>query len=285
MNKRRRSRPRSLLNLAILTLLAGTGLLLWTDTPLESRFLEQLINLASREYFGGSLRLKDGAIDRRFALRLSGIRASLLTETGSAPLELEALSSQSSLFEIFGRNGLFLPFEGLRPRGSRHEGLGGFVRLKQGRTFSYHLTAQIRALDLAEIRWLNPDNLSGSAGVIRGSMILLGSSDGQNGFEFKIESAEGSLQSRFFQPFLPYLPPVPEKKKLKSLARSEEIVAFQEGSLQAAMPAPDRLKIFMHIVVPDYTMNLNLNLEVKIDEENAFLQLAHWMGLARIQTS
>ena len=44
------------------------------------------------------------------------------------------------------------------------------------------------------------------------------------------------------------------------------------------MKDSDPMKFFVHVWVPDYNLNLNVDLKVRLDVKDAFLQLADLLG-------
>ena len=56
-------------------------------------------------------------------------------------------------------------------------------------------------------------------------------------------------------------------------------VGYQSADLRATLASADTLKVFLHLLIPDYNLDLNLNLEIHIDKDNAFPELARLMGL------
>ena len=87
----------------------------------------------------------------------------------------------------------------------------------------------------------------------------------------------GRLQARFFDILLPYLPTA-DKEALAKI-RQAETVDYKEANAIVKLDGKDSLKILLNIRVPEYNLNLNLNLTVHVEDNEAFFQLAHVMGI------
>jgi hypothetical protein len=251
---------------------------------LERILFEKALNLTTPEFFDGTLRLKHVHINREFKLMISGIKGDYQAAEGTVPLRIQRIESLDSLLGIFSKQGVRFHFTGLRPANSQSLGISGIFQTKAGKNWRSEMRADVQSLDLADIRWINPDNLDGSAGELRGDITFKAdhASEPELGITLLVQEPGGKLQSKFFDVLLPYLPQLPDKVKIAKLADTNALVGFKEAELKAQLVSTDKIKVFLHILVPDYNLNLNLNLEIRVDEKNAFGELARIMGLVRI---
>lgn len=268
----------------LLILALGLTVLHQNRLALERTLLEKILNLSTAEFFAGTLRLKRVHINREFKVMISGIKGDFQAAEGTVPIKIQRVESLDSLLGIFSKEGVRFNFKGLRPATSQSLGISGTLKTKAGKNWRSEMRADVQSLDLADIRWINPDNLSGSSGELRGDITYTADavSEPEVGITLSIEEPGGRLQSKFFDVLLPYLPQLPDKVKIAKLADTNAVVGFREAKLKATVISTDKIKVFLHILVPDYNLDLNLNLEIRVDEKNAFGELARIMGLVRI---
>lgn len=263
-------------------------LILRFHAALERRLLESVLNQNTKKFFAGSIRVGEARLDRRLKIHIEHLRGRLLSGTGPVALEIQSIESQGPVTDFFLKQGLVLVFKGFRPGQSQHGGIQGTSHLRGGREGFIDLRAEVDGLDLHEIEWLNPENLSGATGELRGEMTFRSDTKGEVSYSARLQVEEpgGHVQTRFFDLLKPYLPQQLEtREKIDHLLATGGVVGFREASLQADWAESDRMKVFLHITVPDYNLVLNLNLEIRVDEKNAFMQLTQLMGLLKIQSA
>lgn len=267
----------------ILIALLLLGLAYLYRQPLETRLFQAVLNHSTSEFFKGSVRLKSGTLDRNLKLHLKGIEGTLKSQGGPVIMEIQRADTTKLVPGLFTPEGINLQFAGIRPKGSNNPGLSGRAELRSGKEWSFKTDTEIEGIDLNEIRWLNPENLEGSSGWIHGTLTAEGSSkDKFPRFTMVITAQKGgTLQSRFFDVLLPYLPELPTKTQLAKLSKKAEIVPFKEAVLRTELASANKMKVFLHISVPDYNVELNINLEIRIDETSSFAELAEVMGLLK----
>ncbi len=249
--------------------------------PLQKRMLEAGIGFAAREFFQRPIRLNSGFIDRSLQMHLRQLEANLLTVSGPVSIELPRLDTSALIPPLLSGQPITLTFEGLKPTASQNIGVGGRAELKTGPEGFYQIEANIGGLDLGEITWLNPDNLKGSSGSFTGKVFLKGSYKEAPQIQAVITSKDGYVQSKFFELLLPYLPAMPTKQNLVNLTAASKTVPFHDGALRVEIPKPHQMKIFLHIRIPDYNVELNINFEIRIEEELSLMELSQLMGFVR----
>ena len=238
-------------------------------------------NRGSEEFFAGSVRLASAVIDRKLRIHLRGLRGEFQSPSGPVPLEIPSADSQGPLTGFFSQEGLVLNFKASLGQPTEGRGLDGVLKLRGGKQGFFEVKADVRSLDLHEIEWVNPENLSGSAGEMKGDLLIRGDASGRPfcRLHLQVDEPGGKLQARLFDTLKPYLPEVTVRQKVEKIAGGPALVNYRKARLDLDLPESDRLKIFLHIEVPDYNLNLNLNIEVRVDSKNAFADLAGLVGL------
>jgi hypothetical protein len=173
-------------------------------------------------------------------------------------------------------------FDQVRTQGSVLPGIQGRAEIKTGSEGSYKVEADIAGLDLQEIHWLNPDNLQGSSGLITGKITLDGKFDEDPHFTVILASKDGKVQSKLFNILLPYLPALPTKKRMAELSSANAVLPFRNAAMQLALPEPGKMKIFLHILIPDYNVELNLNFEIHLEEKMSLSEIAQILGIVKV---
>jgi hypothetical protein len=189
--------------------------------------------------------------------------------------------------EKFSKEGLALIFTVNLGGAAEGRGVVGVLRVRGERQGFCDMKADVRSLDLGDIEWVNPENLAGSAGEMKGSFTFRVDAGGRPFCEIRlrVEEPGGKLQARFFETLKPYLPQLAVQQKVEEIAGKQALVDFREAELRLDLAESDRMKIFLHIAVPDYNLDLNLNIELRVDSENAFADVAGLVGLIRRETS
>ena len=264
-------------------LLTTLGLVLWVlprHPELGRDLLEQFANRSATEYFAGSLRIKKVSWDHHFKIHLTGITAKLKTRQNPVPLEIRSLGSQDSLFLLILQKPVRFTFEGLRPQGSSRPGISGTFMIRTGTTWHLECSADLGKTDLEDWQWLDPQNLAGATGAMRGNLIFQQTAGQEPKFSMDLEAPQpgGDIQARFFDLFLPYLPASLQKQKVEKISKSQKLVRYDQAALKVSLPQSDQLKILLQIFVPAYNLKLTLNVFIKTDQKDAFSQIAQLMG-------
>ena len=194
---------------------------------------------------------------------------------GPVPWEVRSVRSEGSLFNLpFGRT-YQLDFEGVRPKDSANPGIRGTLSLAWRRGWRIRLEKTIEGLDLSELVWLNPENLSGSEGLLTGEVTAERESGGEIRFRaiLRVKEPGGKIPAHLFEALRPYLPQAALEGKVDTVTQAGGRVGFREAAVRAALAETDRMKTFLHLEVPEYNLVLNLNLEVKVDEKEGLWEL------------
>ena len=273
---------------SLIFLLAILGLVLWVLPRLpglERNLLERLANRSAKEYFADSLRIEKVSWDRHFKIHLTGIIGKLKTRQNPVPLEIRSLESQDPLFLFITQKPVRFIFEGFRPQGSLRPGISGTFMIRTGTAWRFECSADFGKTDLEDWQWLDPQNLGGATGAMKGTLSF-GQTFGQEP-EFSMDLGApqpgGNIQARFFDLFLPYLLTSVQKEKVQKVSKSQQQVRYDWATLKASMPQSDHMKILLQIFIPDYNLKLTLNANLKADQKDAFSQIARLMGLIEVK--
>jgi hypothetical protein len=264
------------------------GFVLWAlprIPGLERDLAERLANDAAREYFAGSIRVEKVSLGRHFKVRLTGITGQLQTRQGPVPLEIRSLESQDTLFLFFTQKPVRFIFEGIRPQISSRKGISGNFIIQTGLAPRFELTADLGKTSLEDWQWLDPQNLGGATGAMQGSLTFRQVSGREPEFSMNLEAPEpgGSIQARFFDLFLPYLPTSLQKERVQKVSKSQQLVQYGRAALRVDLAQSDNMKILLQIFIPAYNLKLTLNATIRTDEKTAFSQIARLMGLVEIK--
>jgi hypothetical protein len=269
-------------------LVAILGLVLWALPRLpdmERDLLQKFANRSAKEYFADSLRIEKVSLDRRFKIQLTGITGKLQTRQGPVPLEIKSLESQDSLFLFLTQKPVRFLFEGIRPQISSRMGLSGNVVIQTGPASRFELMADLGKTGLEDWQWIDPQNLGGATGAMKGSLTFRQLSGHEPEFSMDLEAPEpgGSVQARFFDLFLPYLPASLQKERVQKAAESQQLVRYARAALRVNLVQSDNMKILLQIFIPAYNLKLTLNTTIRTDEKTAFSQIARLMGLIEVK--
>ncbi len=250
---------------------------------LERRVLQSALNTALRDIFSGTLKIQGTHLSRNLRLRLSGLSGELVTQERPVRIELPGLESDDPLYYFLIFKPVHFHFSGLKPSGNDSSGISGKAIAVAGLKWTFEITSRIENFGLEEIAWVNPDSLSGSSGRMTGDLKLKADFSGHSEFNLHLDVPEpgGNLQARFFETITPYLPQTKNLKVLRDLSQSHELVQYHQASLDARLEQDDQVKVLLRILIPDYNLNLNLNMLVRVDEKNTFLKLFQLLGILR----
>ncbi|MCB9799130.1 MAG: hypothetical protein H6757_00045 [Candidatus Omnitrophica bacterium] len=254
--------------------------------PWLSKATVFFIEKNARDIFSEPLRLEGFHLDSQFRIHIQSIKGKLKTRDGSAPFELESFSSENSLLLLLQKKPVRFRFERLRPAGSTSRGIEGDLIYDPSGSGSISLKTDIHELLLEDLKPFNPENLTGASGTLRGYFAFFETFDMQKQ-SFKLEltasDAGGTLQARFFDVFLPYLPAI-ERKHMNQLLQAN-LVSYKQAALDMELLSKETMKVLLRILVPDYNLNLNLNAQIRLEEGNSFIQIAELLGFFEVKTS
>ena len=273
---------------SLVFLLTLLGLALWVLPRLpdmERDLVQQLANRSAKEYFANSIRIEKVSLDRHLKIRLTGITGKLQTRQGPVPLAIKSLESQDSLFLfIFQKPGRVL-FDGIRPQISSRLGLSGHFILQTGPAPRFELTADLGKTGLEDWQWLDPQNLGGATGAMKGSLTFRQILGREPEFSLDLEAPEpgGNIQARFFDLFLPYLPTSVQKERVQKVSKSQQMVRYGRAAFRVNLAEGNPIKILLQIFIPSYNLKLTLNATIRTDEKTAFSRIARLMGLIEVK--
>lgn len=268
--------------------LALLGLALWTFPRLPEMgrdLLERLANQSANEFFAGSLRVEKLTLDHHLKIHVSGITGKLQTRQGPVPLEVRSLESQDPLFFFIFQKPVRFIFDGIRPQISSRKGLTGNLMIQTGPAPRFELTADLGMTGLEDWQWIDPQNLGGATGTIKGSLTFQQLFGHKPVFTMDLEAPEpgGNIQARFFDIFLPYLPTSIQKERVQKVSQSQQLVRYNRAALRVNLVQRDNIKILLQIFIPAYNLKLTLNATIRTDEKTAFSQIARLMGLIEVK--
>lgn len=183
------------------------------------------------------------------------------------------------------RRPVFFIFDGVLLHDSLWQGMKGQAESRPDGFL--RLEAEILGIGLEDLAPLNPGNLKGSTGEMRGKITLETKPGGEPVFmaELHAQRPGGKIPSRFFEGLLPYLPQVKNRQELEAIIRIAGLVSYNEADFTIASVRPGLMKVFLHMRIPDYNLNLNLNMQIRTDEENFFQALPGWMRTFKAEAS
>ena len=268
--------------------IALLGAVLWLlprAPKLERDLLERLANQATREFFSDSVRIEKVSLDRHLKIHFGKITGKLKTRQSPVPLEIASLQSEDTLVALIRQKPVRFTFTGMRPQGSSRPGISGTFRVQTGTAGFMECSADFGKTDLEDWQWLDPHNLSGATGAMKGSLTFRQAFGKEPEFDLALEAPQpgGNIQAKFFDLFLPYLPTNAQKEKVKKVVAETRSVRYDRASLKVSLPQSDRMKILLEIFVPAYNLILNLNANLRTDQKGGFSQIAQIMGLIEVK--
>lgn len=269
----------------LLVLLAGWFLYQNRDSLLK-KSSECLVNQATKEIFTGSLRIGEVKLHSGFQIELQDIRGQITAKSGAVNLFLNQIWSQDSLLNLLLKKPVRFSFSGLDFLPNSEKGIQGEIILTPGKEPVFEIRGTVDGLDLHHLIWLDPVNLTGSTGILKGNYLIKTRGEAllDCGLDLKIQEPGGRIQSKFFDILRSYLPQLKSQEALNQISLLQGIVPYQNAAFQAQIDGPNQMKVLLHILVQDYNLDLRLNLAIRIDQKNAFLQLAQIAGLVQIST-
>lgn len=250
---------------------------------LERKVLEKTLNDSLKDIFAGTIRLDQVRIDSALKLHIQGISGSMKTATQPVGIRIRSLESEDPISDLLFSRPVRFRFEHLSLADSAEKGMTGDLTYTPGKIPKIENTGTIEGLDLHDLEWADPQNLKGASGLIEGNYHLSAVGENIETFRVHINAPEGGmLQAKFFELIKQYLPELQANSQLETLSRRKGLIPYQKADLQVNLESADRLKVLLKILVKDYNLQLNLNLEIRLDEKNAFAQAARVLGLIKI---
>lgn len=248
-------------------------------------FAEKLTNENTKEFFNNSVKIKSLKIDKEFKLHIEGVSAELKTHQAPIPIVIRSIDSLDPLWFFLKNLPIRFRFDGLKTKSSQSEGVFGNAIVENIQKPNISAAADFSKTDLSDWQWLDPGNLDGAKGAIRGQFSFRQVFGDEPTFSLSLDapSPGGDLQARLFDFFLPYLPTPAEKEKVRRLAEKNQLVHFEHANLSIDVSQSDITKIFLKIFVPDYNLQLNLSVEIRLDAKNALSQIANLLGLIEVK--
>lgn len=272
--------------ICVLFLTGSIFLAVWNLNAIERLLLERSANFFARPFFLDSIRMESVRIDSRFRIHVKNMTGAFQARQGPVFLIIQSAVSEDSLgFFLQGKPVRFL-LKGIRPQQSPRAGLTGRGTVSAGRFWKMDFSADFDGTDLEDFQWLDPQDLKGATGAMKGKLSFSQKADQEPVLEMELEAPKpgGLIQARFFDLFLPYLPQSVQKERvIKLVASKDRMVHYQTAELKVKMLQSDRMKVLLRILVLDYNLNLTLNVEVRTDAKNAFPQIAQLLGLIEVR--
>lgn len=263
-------------------IVTGTLLLFLAHRPLLKILIEYNLNRSAGEAFRHSLKIGDVRLDRDLKIRIQSLNGLLHTEEEAVPFEIRTLRSENPVTDFFFESGLSLVADGICFKNSERQKINGTLWLRGGLQPEFVIKINLKKLELDEISWINPGNLSGLTGKLQGKLILRTSFPEELSLKLKlnVDAPGGHLRARTFEPFLSYLPESLQREYVKELTENpSSFIRYEDAAFELDLSYSDRMKIFLHMTVPDYNLILNIKIELRLDKENAFLHLLKLLNL------
>lgn len=259
------------------------GVLFTFHQEISRRALEYSLNRSTKSIFNGSLKIGKVSFDSRLRIYIEKIEANLKTEKGKIPVVIRSISSKEPITNFLIKGSLLFDFTGAGFANSKFEGIYGTFRFGGIWKRVFDLNAVVGGLDLGEIAWTNPENLNGSSGKITGEVSIKIEGGRETQFNSKLEIKEpgGVIGSRFLGFLAPYLPQSVNRENLRQLALRGGLVKYRGARLGADLMGSDKVKLFLFIAIPDYNLHLNTNIEVRVDQKNAFSEISQILGIIK----
>ena len=265
-----------------LALLGVTALVLNRNTLLR-KFSESVINFCGKSAFHNSVRVGKAFLKPGPAVRLEHLQGQLRFQEAPLDLTLHSLEITPHLWPRQEPGACILRFENLRPRTASGEGFYGTFTVPYDGTWCYFLNGEIQGLDLADLTWISPETLKGASGRISGSFKMNTEPGGTTHVELDIAIPKpgGRIQSRFLDLLLPYVPQLGKRDNVRRLVAQNETVPYEDAKARILSVSPETIKVVLHISFPDYNLNLNLSVDIRLEEKNSLRGLTRALGLIR----
>ncbi len=249
--------------------------------------IESLLNTSARDFFAGTLKLRKASLSNDFKLKLENLHGEITTTEKPITLSIDSIVAKNPLYRLLLLQPVEFYFRGLKPAGSLQPGLMGTLHFQPGWHWRIKVETTLESLGLEEIIWINPASLAGSSGQLQGHLVLSQTAMGQSEFTMDLLLPEpgGKLPARFFDAVTPYLPRKKNKRQAETLANGRDLVTYSHAALEARLESADTLRAVFRILIPEYNLNLNLKMMIKLDEKNAFMKLFQLLGLLQAKAT
>ena len=157
--------------------------------------------------------------------------------------------------------------------------------IQTGSAARFELTADLGKTGLEDWQWIDPQNLGGATGTMKGILTFRQILGREPEFSMDLEAPEpgGNIQARFFDLFLPYLPASLQKERVQEVSESHQLVRYGRAALRVDLVQSDNMKSLLLIFIPAYNLKLTLNSTIITDQKDAFSQIARLMGLIEVK--
>ncbi len=250
-----------------------------------THLLTQSLNRSLANSLAEPLTLERVYLDSHFQIHLSHLALKLKTKKEAVPLQIESADFQGSLLDLLMGKTVLLEINNIVIANSPRQGFQVKALIQSGKNWQTEFRGDLRALDLENIVWLDPDHLKGSSGRISG--LIQGSVSAANGLSFstdlKVSEPGGKVQAEFFDLLSPYLPRTSKDKTLTQIVEGKRVVRYSRAALRLHTLKADTLKGVFRILIPEYNVDLNVNLVVHLDKNNAFAELAELLGQIEVR--
>jgi len=274
---------KALLILSFVTalLMASASTYLWIKrVPL----LEKSANQTTAELFEGTLRLKDVQITKSGKVILHNIEGKMKTDSGRVPIQIQSIESTTSLLQILMTQRSEMRFTGFQPIPLTGEALSGNLIADFSNKPSFEINSSFHHISIRDFSWIDPASFDGLNGFVSGSIRFR--TDANEKIELSVnlvaEKEGGEVPARFLEFALPYLPQAKNTKDLQKKIASAKSVPFVNGSVKAQTLSSEKIQAEIKMLFPEQNINLNLNLTILVDEENAFLRTFKLLSLFKV---
>lgn len=265
-----------------LILICGTLAYVWAKrVPL----LEKVANQASYELFEGSLRLKDVQISASGKIELINLTGTMKMDDRRVQIQIEKLETSQSIITSILNQRSELRLTHFSPIPQNGNPISGILHLNWGQLGSAEIHSDFSHVDIEDYAWIDPVNLNGLRGFVSGKLKFSIDSNEKINFSASFFSDEkgGEVPARFLEFALPYLPKAQNTKDLVTKISKQKSIPFIRGLLKAETPEPGKIQARIEMLFPEQNINLNLNLTILVDEENAFVRAFKLLALFKIQ--
>ncbi len=245
--------------------------------------LESMIDYSAREFSAGETKIEKAFLDRNLKLKIENLKFILSSDSGPIPITIRNIDSKNPVYHVLKPNGLDFEFRGAHFDGSSHIGIDGQAKIREFPKWLLTIHLNVIDIGLEELVWLNADNLKGSTGKLSGIVQAGTDYKGSTNLEvvLAVKDPGGFLQGKFFGLLRPYLPTQASKEAAFQLASLNGLVRYKTAELHLNTIRSNQLKVILKMLVPDYNLNLNINMLIRLDEQNSFTDLAQLMGIVK----
>ncbi len=262
------------------------GLLIYFQENLLTHLGNTFLKQQSSPTFSEPAKIERIWLDRFFQIHIRGFSGDLKTRQDPAPIRIENIDCEGSVWGVLQGETLVCHLTPIRVADSVNQKISGTLLFQGGTHWRLDFTAQAESMDLKDVIWLDPDHLKGSSGRMTGTLILRSQAQGSPFFvlDFRAVEPGGKLQSEFFELLRPFLPLTAPKDLLNKEGSGKRLMRYTRASLTLRTIQADKMSGIFRILLPDFPVNLNVNLEIRIDEDNAFFELARLMGYFEVRS-